>query len=98
MAKAEKKRPYPRRTVEQALRIARALRDHNGGKPWPATEVAKALDIGAKSANFFYLTSASKQYGLTEGTSRTSDISLTDLGRRAVYPSSAQEESAAQRE
>jgi len=84
--------------VEQALRIARAIRDHNGGKPWPATEVAKALDIGAKSANFFYLTSASKQYGLTEGTSRTSEISLTDLGQRAVYPSSAEEENAAQRE
>ena len=98
MAKKESKRPYPRRSVEQALRIPRALRDHNGGKPWPATEVAKALDIGAKSGNFFYLTSASKQYGLTEGTSRTADISLTDLGRRAVYPSSADEESAAVRE
>jgi hypothetical protein len=98
MAKAEKKRPYPRRTVEQALRIPRALRDHNGGKPWPATEVAKALDIGSKSGNFFYLTSASKQYGLTEGTSRTSEISLTELGRRAVYPSSAEEERAALRE
>jgi hypothetical protein len=85
-------RPYPRRPLEQALRIPRALRDHNGGQPWPPTEVAKALDIGAKSGNFFYLTSAAKQYGLTDGTSQTSEISLTDLGRRAVYPSSAEEE------
>lgn len=98
MAKKESKRPYPRRTVEQALRVARAVRDHNGGKPWPGTEIANALDLGAKSGNFFYLTSASKQYGLTEGTSRTSEISLTDLGRRAVYPSSPEEESAALRE
>ncbi|HET7589933.1 MAG TPA: hypothetical protein VFK14_07080 [Solirubrobacterales bacterium] len=81
-------RPYPRRTLEQALRVPRAIRDHNGGKPWPATEIAKALSLGAKSGNFFYLTSSAKQYGLTEGTSRTTEISLTDLGRRAVYPDS----------
>lgn len=97
MAKSPE-RPYPRRALEQALRIPRAIRDHNGGKPWPAAEVAKALNIGAKSGNFFYLTSASKQYGLTEGTSRTSEISLTDLGRRAVYPDSPEQERAALKE
>ena len=85
-------RPYPRRSVEQALRIPRAIRDHNGGQPWAASEVASALDLGLKSGNFFYLTSASKQYGLTEGTSRTSDIALTDLGRQAVYPDSPEME------
>jgi hypothetical protein len=80
-------RPYPRRTLEQALRVPRALRDHNGGQPWPPPEVANALGLGAKSGNFFYLTSASRHYGLTEGTSQASEIALTDLGRRAVYPS-----------
>jgi hypothetical protein len=78
--------------LEQALRIPRALRDHNGGQSWPPTEVAKALNIGAKSGNFFYLTSAAKQYGLTDGTAQTAEISITELGRRAVYPSSADEE------
>jgi hypothetical protein len=91
-------RPYPRRTLEQALRVPRALRDHNGGNPWPPTEIAKSLEIGAKSGNFFYLTSASKQYGLTGGTSQTAEISLTDLGRKAVYPDSAAVERAAFRE
>jgi hypothetical protein len=85
-------RPFPRRTLEQALRIPRALRDHNGGQPWAAGEVAKALDIGLKSGNFFYLSSAAQQYGLTAGTSRASEISLTDLGRRAVYPDSPEVE------
>ena len=56
------------------------------------------MDLGAKSGNFFYLTSASKQYGLTEGTSRTSDISLTELGRNAVYPDSPEQEARALRE
>lgn len=93
------KRPYPRRTLDQALRIPRALRDKNGGKPWAASQVAQVLDVGAESGNFFYLTSASKQYGLTEGTSRSQgNISLTELGRRAVYPSSPEEERQALRE
>jgi hypothetical protein len=73
------------------------LRDHNGGQPWAPTEVAKALNLGPKSGNFFYLTSAAKQYGLTEGTNQTTEIALSDLGRRAVYPSSADEERAALR-
>jgi hypothetical protein len=91
-------RPYPRRTLDQALRVPRALRDHNGGQPWAPAEVANALGLGAKSGNFFYLTSASKQYGLTDGTSQTAEIALTDLGRRAVYPSSAEEERSALRQ
>jgi hypothetical protein len=91
-------RPYPRRTLEQALRVPQALRDHNGGQPWASTEVAKALGIGAKSGNFFYLTSAAKQYSLTEGTRDTAEISLASLGRRAVYPDSAEQERAALQE
>lgn len=91
-------RPYPRRTLEQALRIPRTLRDKNGGQPWETAEVAKALSLGPKSGNFFYLTSAAKQYGLTDGTSQTAEISLTDLGRRAVYPASADEERTALRD
>lgn len=97
MAKSPQ-RPYPRRTLDQALRVPKALRDHNGGQPWPAGQVAKALNLGAKSGNFFYLTSAAKQYGLTEGTSRTTEISLSDLGRQAVFPSSTEEERTALRD
>jgi hypothetical protein len=95
---ASKTRPFPRRTLEQALRVPRTLRDKNGGQPWATTEVAKAMSLGAKSGNFFYLTSAAKQYGLTEGTSQTNEIALTELGRRAVYPSSAEEERSALRD
>lgn len=90
-------RPFPRRTLEQALRVPRALRDHNGGNPWDSKEVAAALGVGAKTGATFYLTSAAKQYGLTEGTNQTSEISLTDLGREAVYPPSPEAEQAALR-
>ena len=78
--------------------MPRTLRDKNGGQTWATADVAKALNLGAKSGNFFYLTSAAKQYGLTEGTRDTAEISLTDLGRKAVYPNSPEEERAALRD
>ena len=90
-------RNYPRRTLEAALRVPTAIATHNGGNPWKTSEVAKALGVGASSGNFFYLTSAAQHYGLTEGTRETAQVTLTDLGRRAVYPSSASEEAAAKR-
>ena len=80
-------RPFPRKTLEDALRVPTAIRSHNGGKPYAPGEVAKALGHGM-SGNFYYLTAASRDFGLTEGTRDTASISLTDLGRAAVYPTS----------
>src|SRR6266568_3798021 len=89
-------RPFPRRTVEQALRVPQALKENNGGNEWPSKEVAKALGVGAGTANFYYLTAASRDYGLTIGTRDSATIRLTDLGRQAVYPGSDEEERQAQ--
>ncbi len=84
-------RPYPRKTLQEALRVPTAIRTHNGGNPWPPSEVAKALNMGM-SGNFFYLTAAARDFGLTEGTREAQVISLTDLGREVVYPSSEEVE------
>lgn len=84
-------RSFPRRTLEQALRVPTAIKEKNGGNPWQTGEVATALVIAPKSANFFYITAASRDYGLTKGTRDTAEISLTDLGRRAVFPASEAE-------
>jgi hypothetical protein len=85
-------RPFPRKTLEEALRVPTAIRTHNGGKPYAPSEVAKALGVGM-SGNFFYLTAAARDYGLTEGTREAQAISLTELGRQAVYPGSDQQRS-----
>ncbi len=81
-------RPFPRRTLEQALRVPTAIKEKNGGNPWESSEVAKALGIGGSGGNFFYITAASQAYGLTLGTRETAEISITDLGRQVVYPDS----------
>jgi len=88
-------RNFPRRTLDQALRVPRTLKEYNGGNPWPPDQVAKALGIGPKSGNFYYVTAASRDYGLTVGTRETAEISLADLGRRAVYPASDVEQNRA---
>ncbi|MFF9300503.1 hypothetical protein [Streptomyces sp. NPDC014764] len=85
-------RPYPRRTLEEALRIPQALKEYNGGNAWPPEQVAKALGVGRGSSNFFYLTASSRDFGLTSGTRDSPQITLTTLGRQAVYPSSHEDE------
>lgn len=83
-------RPYPRRTLEDALKVATAIRSGNNGNPWPPDQVAKALSMGLGSS-FFYLTQASRDFGLTEGGRDAAQIVLTALGRKAVFPSSSQD-------
>lgn len=87
--------PFPRKTIEEALRVPTAIRTSNGGEPFAPQEVAKALNVGGKTSNFFYLTTASRDYGFTLGTRDSAEISLTPLGRQAVYPGSDTEASGA---
>jgi hypothetical protein len=76
--------PFPRATLEKALQIPLAIKQHNGGNPWDTEEVRKA--VGASAGNpWFYLTAASRDYGLTSGTRDTPKISLEELGRDIVY-------------
>lgn len=83
-------RSYPRRTLEDALRVPNAIKENNGGQPWQPQQVAKAIGLGM-SSNFYYITAASRDYGLTTGTSRAGEIAITALGRTSVYPGSPEE-------
>ena len=91
-------RPFPRVTLEKALRIPTAIKGKNAGNPWPPEEIAKALKVGAKTGSFYYFTAGARDYHLTEGSSKTEKISLTALGRRVLYPASPEEEIVAKRE
>lgn len=85
----KRQRPFPRITLEEAAKVPRALKEFNGGNPWQPSELAQALGFSATASKFFYVTSASRGYGFTEGTRDASEISLTDLGRQIAYPDSA---------
>jgi len=77
--------PFPRSTLEQALQIPTVIKDLNGGNPWEPEEVRKAIGAGTGGNAFFYLTAASRDYGLTVGTNSAEKIGLADLGRDLIY-------------
>jgi len=85
-------RSYPRVSLEEAIKIPLALKDKNGGNPWPPAEVAAAIGYKVKTNNFFYRAVASREYGLTTGGRDSKTIELTPFGRELVYaPDSATE-------
>lgn len=77
-------RNYPSITLEKSLIIAQKIKELNGGNPWAPREVARAVKIGDTS-KFFYYCAASRDFGVTIGSSNTDEISLTELGRQLVY-------------
>jgi nucleoside 2-deoxyribosyltransferase len=88
-----KNRPFPRRTLEEALAVPKAIREKNNGRPWPTDEVAKALGIPRKGDAFFYLCAASRDYGLSIGSRDTEMIELAPLGTEIFF---AKDEATAQ--
>jgi hypothetical protein len=84
------KRTFPHFSIEEARKIADAIKNLNMGNPWAPADILSALGV-AKGNNFFYLTTASRDYGFTVGTRDTSKIDLTELGRLLVYPKTPSE-------
>lgn len=84
-ASSKPRRVYPTATLGAALQIAQKIKELNGGNPWTPGDLAVALGMGPKSPNFYYLTAASRDFGLTIGTRDTETIALAELGREVVY-------------
>jgi len=82
----KKARPFPWRTLEEALKIPYAIREKNNGKPWATEDVAQAsMGIAKTNNKFYYAASAARDYGLTVGTRDTAKIELADRGREIVF-------------
>ncbi|MGB8992902.1 MAG: TIR domain-containing protein [Desulfobaccales bacterium] len=86
---------YP---LEHALRVAIAIADNYALKPTQPLQVASAMNLSPNSSQFRMLTSASIAYGLTEGGSKSSEISLTKLSSRIIRPLEEGDDIAAKRE
>jgi len=91
-------RKFPAFALEEALRVPLCLKQFNAGNPWPPKDVAKAMGLSVKNKKFYYLAASSRDYGLTTGTQVSSEIVLTELGRRLAYPTSPEAEAATVRE
>lgn len=84
---AKAKRSFPLSGLEECVKLVTAIKEYNAGNPWAPKEIAQVLGVGL-SNNYFYLTAACRDYGLTVGTRDTAKIELTDLGRSLAYPKS----------
>lgn len=89
---------FPNFPLEEALRIAKGIWEHYAGKGTAPHNVAMALNLSPTSGGWRNLCGASLAYGLTEGGYNASEISLTDLGRRAVAPTAEGDDSIALQE
>lgn len=93
-----KQTDVPSQSVDDALRVARALADEYGKQPTRPIDVAKAMDLTPSAGPFKTITGASIAYGFTEGGYNAEKISLTDLGRRAIAPTEEGDDLKAKRE
>jgi hypothetical protein len=70
-----KQSDFPRVSLSEALRVARAISEHYAKQPTKPPDVAFALDLTPGAKIFKYLTGASIAYGLTEGGAQADQIS-----------------------
>jgi hypothetical protein len=87
-----KKRTFPGVTLEESLKVPQAVKLKNGGNPMTTSLVATACGTTGKGDKFFYLASASQNYGMTVGSRTSPQIELTALGRAIVYAAFPEEE------
>lgn len=93
-----KQSDVPGASLDEALRIPKAIFDHYAGKATAPLYVAKAMNIDPKGRQIRLLSGASSAFGLLEGGAQASAISVTDLARRILRPKSEGGDLAAKRE
>ncbi|MEO5630854.1 MAG: TIR domain-containing protein [Nitrospiraceae bacterium] len=98
------KRPYlsqaevPGCSLENALRVPKAISENYGGGPVTPLHLAAALNMSPAAGPFRSLCGASIAYGLTDGGCNAQQISLLALGKRIVKPLEDGDDAVAKRE
>ncbi|MEV7045463.1 hypothetical protein [Amycolatopsis sp. NPDC051061] len=88
----------PSSSLEQAMRVPRAIADNYAYKPTRSLNVAEAIGMTPTSGSFRLITGAAAAYGLTTGAAQAPEIGLTPIGLRIVRPTSEGDDIVAKRE
>jgi hypothetical protein len=83
---------FPKNTLEDAIRIPKAVEEKNAGNPMPSKDLA--VGVGFRQAQdwrFLELLRSANQYALVSGTGIASSIHLAKLGQDVVAPGSPKE-------
>lgn len=86
---------FPKHALDEALRVAEALGEANGGQPYPPIETATALGLSPGNSEFRILLSSSIKYGLTTGSYNSEKVAIQELARKIVESRSEEEKHAA---
>jgi hypothetical protein len=85
---------FPKNSLEDAIRVAKAIEEKNAGNPMPAQDIAVAVGFRQSSDwRFLDLLRSSNQYGLVEGSGASASVRLTQLGQDVVAPGTASQRS-----
>jgi hypothetical protein len=83
---------FPKHTLEEAIRVAKAIEEKNGGNPMRAEMLARAVGFNQPADwRFRDLLSAARIYGLVSGSGPTATVGLEEIGQEIVAPSSPQQ-------
>ncbi len=88
----------PGYSLDQALKVARAIADSYAYSPTRPLSVAEAMGVRPTSGGFRGVTGAAVAYGLTTGGNNAWEFGLTPLGLRIVRPTAEGDDLAARRE
>lgn len=95
-ARVAQQAKYPRHSVEQALRIPKAIYEQNAGNPCTVREAATFTGATSVSGNFNVEVSSAKKYGFLA--SEGGKLVLQERARKAIAPQSATDRVTALRE
>lgn len=88
----------PQHTLEDALKIPRAIKDNFAGHPADPMLLSQACGYSPASSTWRSLTGAAIAYGITEGGYNSKEIVISPLGNRIVSPLTEGDDSIALKE
>ncbi len=83
---------FPKNTLEEAIKIPKAIEEQNAGNPMKAEILAKAVGFNqSQDWRFKDLLKSANQYGLVEGSGASATVSMTQIGSDVIAPGSPAE-------
>jgi len=83
---------FPKNTLEEALKVPKAIDEKFAGNPTKAADLVKAVGFNKENDwRFLDLLKSAALYGLTSGTGQTGTIRLEKLGEDILSPGSSEQ-------
>jgi hypothetical protein len=83
---------FPKNNLEDAISVAKAIEDKNGGNPMKADLLAKAVGFNKPNDwRFLDILKSANLYGLVSGSGEKATVSLDKIGQDVVSPGDAED-------